>query len=108
MRYLTLEISRFLAEESKMAFIAGPRQVGKTTLAKYLLAQIGMEALYFNWDIESHRKLIIKNPDYGRLCWPIAGTKCPAGARGTQARKIKDCEACEFFKAVVYDGMTDS
>ena len=20
-------------------------------------------------------------PDYGRLCWPIAGTKCPTGAR---------------------------
>jgi len=47
-------------------------------------------------------------PDYGRLCWPIAGTKCPTGARGKHAQKMKDCEACEFFKAVVYDGMTDS
>ena len=47
-------------------------------------------------------------PDYGRLCWPIAGTKCPNGPRGTHAQKIKDCEACEFFKAVVFDGMTDS
>jgi len=34
MRHLTPEITRFLAEESKMAFIAGSRQVGKTTLAK--------------------------------------------------------------------------
>jgi len=24
------------------------------------------------------------------------------------AQKIKDCETCEFFKAVVFDGMTDS
>ncbi len=63
MRYLTDEIVRFLAEEEKMAFVAGPRQVGKTTLAKYLLAQVGMETLYFNWDIESHRKAIIKNPE---------------------------------------------
>jgi len=63
MRYLTSEIIRFLAEETKMAFIAGPRQVGKTTLAKHLLAQAGMEAFYFNWDIESHRKAIIKNPE---------------------------------------------
>jgi len=63
MRYLTPEINRFLAEEAKMAFIAGPRQVGKTTLAKHLLAQVGMEAFYFNWDIESHRKIIIKNPE---------------------------------------------
>ena len=30
-------------------------------------------------------------PDYGRLCWPIAGTKCPTGARGTHAQEIKDC-----------------
>jgi hypothetical protein len=47
-------------------------------------------------------------PDYGRLCWPVAGTKCPTGARGEHARKIKDCESCEFFNAVVFDGMTDS
>jgi len=63
MRYLTPEITRFFAEESKMAFIAGPRQVGKTTLAKHLLANVGMEVLYFNWDIESHQKIIIKNPE---------------------------------------------
>ena len=47
MRYLTPEINRFFVEEAKMAFIAGPRQVGKTTLAKHLLSQIGMEAFYF-------------------------------------------------------------
>ncbi len=41
-------------------------------------------------------------PDYGRLCWPIAGTKCPTGARGKHAQEMKDCEDCEFFKAVVY------
>ena len=63
MRYLTPEIVRFFAEEAKMAFVAGPRQVGKTTLAKHLLAKIGMEAFYFDWDIESHRKAIIKNPE---------------------------------------------
>jgi predicted AAA+ superfamily ATPase len=63
MRYLTSEVARFLSEESKMAFIAGPRQVGKTTLARHLLAQVGMDAFYFNWDIESHRKAIIKHPE---------------------------------------------
>src|SRR3990172_7746564 len=63
MRYLTPEINRFFVDETKMAFIAGPRQVGKTTLAKHLLAQVVMEAFYFNWDIESHRKVIIKNPE---------------------------------------------
>lgn len=63
MRYLTSEITRHFAEEAKMAFIAGPRQVGKTTLAKHLLASVGMEDLYFNWDIESHRKILIKYPE---------------------------------------------
>ena len=56
MRHLILEIAQFFTEASKMAFIAGPRQVGKTTLAKHLLANVGMEALYFNWDIENYRK----------------------------------------------------
>ena len=44
-------------------------------------------------------------PDYGRLCWPIAGTKCRDGATGLNARKIDDCESCDFFKVVVFDGM---
>ena len=72
MRYLAPEITRFFAEETKMAFIAGPRQVGKTTLAKYLLSKVGMEAFYFNWDIESHRKAIIKNPeDFWKRAAPL-------------------------------------
>jgi predicted AAA+ superfamily ATPase len=78
MRYLTPEITRFFAEETKMAFIAGPRQVGKTTLAKYLLSEVQMEAFYFNWDIESHRKAIIKNPEdfWKRAGVPPAKRKC--------------------------------
>jgi len=44
-------------------------------------------------------------PAYGRLCWPIAGTKCPDGVRGKYAQTIKNCEECEFFKAVVFDGL---
>ena len=63
MRYLTREIARALQEESRMVFIAGPRQVGKTTLAKYLLQTAAAEDFYFNWDVESHRKGIIKNPE---------------------------------------------
>lgn len=47
-------------------------------------------------------------PDYGRLCWPTAGTKCQSGSRGIYARQIKDCELCDFFKAVVFDGLADS
>jgi hypothetical protein len=62
-RYLTGEVLRFLSEESGMAFISGPRQVGKTTLARHLLAAAGAESQYFNWDVESHRKAIIHYPE---------------------------------------------
>jgi uncharacterized protein len=61
-RYLSGELSRFLREESKMGFVAGPRQVGKTTLARRLLNEAGTEELYFNWDIEDHRKLLVRYP----------------------------------------------
>ncbi|MBF0492121.1 MAG: ATP-binding protein [Deltaproteobacteria bacterium] len=44
-----------------MAFITGPRQVGKTTLAQSFLnpEQEG----YFNWDNATQQKNILKNPD---------------------------------------------
>jgi uncharacterized protein len=49
-RYLAPEIAAAL--ESKMAFIGGPRQVGKTTLALSLLAPNATERhpAYLNWD----------------------------------------------------------
>ena len=40
-----------------MAFVAGARQVGKTTLCR----QLGQ--VYVNWDNESHRDLILAGPD---------------------------------------------
>ncbi len=51
-----------LAQERKMAFVAGPRQVGKTTLARTLLNETGSGQGYFNWDIEPHRRAIIRSP----------------------------------------------
>ncbi len=50
-RYLTPAVEKALAA-GKMAFIGGPRQVGKTTLALSLLGQAATERhpAYFNWD----------------------------------------------------------
>jgi predicted AAA+ superfamily ATPase len=62
-RYLNAEIAHLLQEKGKMAFVAGPRQVGKTTLARHLLADSETEQLYFNWDIETHRILIVREPE---------------------------------------------
>ncbi len=44
-----------------MRFIAGPRQTGKTTLAKAFLKSSGCERLYYNWDERSVRDAYIKD-----------------------------------------------
>ena len=40
----------------QMRFIAGPRQSGKTTLAKMQLKKEGAENLYYLWDLRSVRE----------------------------------------------------
>jgi len=54
-RYLTAALRGDLAR--KMAFVAGPRQVGKTTLA---LGLPGARAAYLSWDIARHRDRILR------------------------------------------------
>jgi predicted AAA+ superfamily ATPase len=53
MRYLLPRLRADL--QKKMVLLAGPRQCGKTTLAKSLLDENGQ---YLNWDIVKHRKII--------------------------------------------------
>ena len=56
-------IHRYLSEQvlsdlgRKMVFVAGPRQVGKTTLAKSLP---GAGDGYLNWDVDEHRGRILE------------------------------------------------
>jgi predicted AAA+ superfamily ATPase len=52
-RYLEAALRADL--RSKMAFLAGPRQVGKTTLARQLLAQT-TDGVYLNWDTRADRR----------------------------------------------------
>src|SRR5262249_23323793 len=58
-RYAEPAVVQTLAAR-KMAFVAGPRQVGKTTLAQSVL---GTGAGYFNWDVTSHRRAILRAPE---------------------------------------------
>lgn len=60
-RTLLPEVARILARWGKMVFLSGPRQVGKTTLAKQLLRQRG-EGVYFNWDDLRDRKRLFRDP----------------------------------------------
>lgn len=55
-RYLASQIRSDLPR--KMVFVAGPRQVGKTTLA---LSLPGARRGYLNWDISEHREKILRN-----------------------------------------------
>ncbi len=36
----------------------------------------------------------------GRGCWVMAGTMCGGRVQGTFAKKFRNCEACDFYKAV--------
>jgi len=49
-----------LREERQMAFVAGPRQVGKTTLLQSLLDE---KDVTFNWDRPAEREWILKGSD---------------------------------------------
>jgi predicted AAA+ superfamily ATPase len=65
----------------QMRFISGPRQVGKTTLAKHFLTGKGWGKLYFNWDLRETRDRYKEEPYFfetairdskggeGRLPW---------------------------------------
>ena len=54
-RYLSSQVRKDLA--SKMVFVAGPRQVGKTTLA---LDLPGARDGYLNWDVPEDRERILR------------------------------------------------
>jgi len=54
-RYLVPQVEKDLRK--KMVFLGGPRQVGKTTLARKLLGPGGG---YLNWDIPENRESILK------------------------------------------------
>lgn len=57
MRYLYENILKDL--KRKMVFIGGPRQVGKTTLAKTVLDQAYSSGRYFNWDYTEDRQSLL-------------------------------------------------
>ena len=56
-RCLTAPITDDLRK--KMVFVGGPRQVGKTTLARTLVGASFKEPAYFNWDKKEDRRLIM-------------------------------------------------
>ncbi|MGD9135415.1 MAG: AAA family ATPase, partial [Desulfobacterales bacterium] len=58
-RYLTKYVLKDL--EEKMVFVGGPRQVGKTTLARELISDGFPNFEYFNWDNRQDRRTIMQS-----------------------------------------------
>ena len=58
--YLARSLETYAFDENltgrHMVFLAGPRQVGKTRLARNWLEEKGCSSLYFNWDDLQTRK----------------------------------------------------
>ena len=59
-RELFVQTWQELAQEKGMIFLSGPRQSGKTTLAKIIAASF-TNSLYFNWDIPEHRTRFLRD-----------------------------------------------
>jgi uncharacterized protein len=57
-----LEEEHFVSPPARMAFVTGPRQCGKTTLATMMQKARGSQDLYRNWDDLSFRKQLAAQP----------------------------------------------
>lgn len=73
--YETL-IQQHIAENRQMIFLAGPRQVGKTTLSK-LTQQLTKDFYYLNWDNLDHQHMIIRGPKH--IMQQLGLEKLPVG-----------------------------
>ncbi len=60
-RLLYESLWKELNKSKPMTFISGPRQAGKTTLAKQI-AETYQDKTYFNWDINDNKPLLLQTP----------------------------------------------
>jgi len=52
-----------ISRDKSMVFLVGPRQVGKTTLAR-IISRSFSNNLYFNWDIPRDKARLMENPTF--------------------------------------------
>jgi len=60
-RTIRSHILRALNDWDKIVLVSGPRQVGKTTLARRLLQEVG-QGTYFNWDAITDQRRLVTDP----------------------------------------------
>lgn len=61
LRYAHDDLLQHYRGNRQMLFLSGPRQVGKTTVAK-ALSESFANSEYLNWDNQTHRQLILQEP----------------------------------------------
>lgn len=67
--YLSVVLQHF-KENDQMLFLVGPRQVGKTTIAKQA-QQYFKESIYLSWDVVANRTMMIGNQSFIEDILPI-------------------------------------
>lgn len=104
---LGLSITRKIMEEHG-GFIRAESIIGKgSTFSLYFPHQSEEESLKIKcWEYMKcgrDKDATIKCPAYpnfGRICWVVAGTFCEGKVQGTFAQKYRNCKKCEFYKKV--------
>ena len=62
-RIYTSIILDHLKHWKQMVFIEGPRQSGKTTIAKQVIKNFDIN-LYYNWDNQKDRSVLLQGQDF--------------------------------------------
>ena len=104
---LGLSITRKIMEEHG-GFIRAESIIGKgSTFSLYFPYQSEEESLKIKcWEYMKcgrDKDATIKCPAYpnfGRICWVVAGTFCEGKVQGTFAQKYENCKRCEFYQKV--------
>ena len=100
-RALEADILKDLSK--KMVFVGGPRQAGKTALAKSLLRRFpykkSQSGLYLNWDFDEDRRDIVRRrwDDDHQLVVLTSFTNIPDGKTGLKGSMTQPREAGAFL-----------
>lgn len=61
-RAIYKELWEQLSADKPLVMLAGPRQAGKTTFARDIVAKDFSDVIYFNWDLAKDKKRLISDP----------------------------------------------